>query len=166
MPTAGPATELRSAHRDHLDASLSQQRVRVRVAVVADDDAWRQRDNVVAVVPLLTLRLPCVATGLDRAELLQPERLFHDIEEGSRFARQINASVAVRPGAEAADLIGNVAVGGAQVAVAEGEHRIEVHGGAALRHQAGDDTRGRLVSEQLRRHLKYRLPRGAFAHAN
>src|SRR6476661_2315606 len=75
-------------------------------------------------------------------------------------------AVAVWPRAEAADLIRNVAVGGAQVAVAEGKHRIEVHSRAAFWHQAGNDPRGRLVTEQLRRDLKHRLSCGAFAHAD
>jgi len=46
---------------------FAQLRVGVRVAVVADDDAGRQRDDVVAVVPLLALGLPGVAAGFDDA---------------------------------------------------------------------------------------------------
>src|SRR5215467_15599617 len=74
--------------------------------------------------------------------------------------------VAVGPRAETADLVRHLAVGGAQVAVAEGKHRIEVHSRAAFWHQAGNDPRSRLVTEQLRRDLKHRLSCGAFAHAD
>src|SRR5207247_10455605 len=42
---------------------LAQQRVRMRVAVVPDHDARRERDDIVSVVPLLALCLPRIAVG-------------------------------------------------------------------------------------------------------
>ena len=55
MAAAAAAAEFRAADGDHLDAGLAQQRVGVDVAVVADDHAGLERDDVVAVVPLLAL---------------------------------------------------------------------------------------------------------------
>ena len=51
-----------SGDGDDFDAGLAQQRVRVDVAVVADDNARLQCHQVVPVVPLLPLRAEDVAT--------------------------------------------------------------------------------------------------------
>ncbi len=138
----------------------------MRVAVVGDDDAGRQRDDVVAVVPLLALRFPLVATRLHEAQRLQAERVLDDVEQMALVGTDVDAVVAVGTGAVAADLIGDFAKGGTQIAIAEGEHRVEVHRGTALRHQAADHARGGAVPEQLLRDLEHRLPRGALAHAD
>ncbi|MNY52610.1 hypothetical protein D3C86_1882950 [compost metagenome] len=55
--------------------------------------------------------------------------------------------------AERDDLVDHFGEDGDQVAVAEGEHRIQVHGGARLG-QAGDDhALGRALGEQGLSHL-------------
>src|SRR5690348_11564792 len=77
--TAAPAPEFEAFDRDHFDAGLTQRRVRAGVAFVSDDGAGLERDDVVAVVPLLALRLERVAAGRDDAHLLHPERLAHDL---------------------------------------------------------------------------------------
>ena len=48
---------------------------RVGVALVGDDDAGLEGDDVVAVVPLLALLLVGVAAGLDDVELRHAERV-------------------------------------------------------------------------------------------
>ncbi len=53
--------------------ALRSKRVRVRVAVVSDHHARRERHDVVAVVPLLALGFPDIAAGFDDAKGLQPE---------------------------------------------------------------------------------------------
>src|SRR6185295_12469421 len=124
MPAAASATELRPAHRDHLDPGLAQQGVGVCVPVVPDDDAGREGDNVVAVVPLLALGLPDVAAGLDDAKRLQPEDLFDHVEQMASVEMNFYPALAVRTGPVTANLIGDLAIRRAQVAVAEGEHRV------------------------------------------
>ena len=62
-------------------AGLAQQRVGVGVAVVGDDHARLERHDVVAVVPLLALRLVGVAAGRHRAQLLEPKRLRDHLEQ-------------------------------------------------------------------------------------
>src|SRR5207237_907829 len=64
------------------------------------------------------------------------------------------------------DLIGHFAERGAQVAVAKGEDGVQVHGRAALWHQAADHTRRRLVFEEFGRDLKHRLSGTTLAHSD
>ena len=52
------------------------------------------------------------------------------------------------------------------VAVGEGEHRVEVHRGADLRHRRDDDALGGALLEQRRGELADALARGALAHAD
>ena len=167
-PPPRPRPSSRAADGDHLDAGLAQQRVGVGVAVVGDDDAGLERHDVVAVVPLLALGLVGVAAGLDHAQLVEPQRVADDVED--RPCRRRGPRSRRRPTVGwvliAADLVDHLAEDRDQVAVAEAEHRVEVHGGAALRHQAADHPRCRLVAEQLARDLQHGLPRGALAHAD
>ena len=65
------------------------------VAVVGDDDARLEGDDVVAVVPLLALRLAGVAAGFDDAQLVQPERFLDDVEDVPLSAADLDAAVAV-----------------------------------------------------------------------
>jgi hypothetical protein len=46
-----------------LDAGLLQLEIGGLVALVGDDDARAERDDVIAVVPLVALRLELVAAG-------------------------------------------------------------------------------------------------------
>ena len=54
---------------------------RVGVALVGDDDAGLEGDDVVAVVPLLALLLVLVAAGLDDVQLAHAERVGDRAEE-------------------------------------------------------------------------------------
>src|SRR6185436_12945785 len=81
MPAAASATELRPAHRDHLDPGLAQQGVGVCVPVVPDHDTGRERHDVVAVVPLLALGLPDIAAGFDDTKGLQTQYFLDHVEE-------------------------------------------------------------------------------------
>ena len=60
---------------------LRMQRVGVLVALVGDDDAGLEGDDVVAVIPLLALGLPLVAAGRDDPEVLEVERVLDGAEE-------------------------------------------------------------------------------------
>ena len=74
---AGPASasaELAAGDRDDLDAGLAELRVGVDVALVGDDDARADGEDVVAVVPLLALGLVLVAAGGDDLEVGDAER--------------------------------------------------------------------------------------------
>ena len=75
MAAAAAAAEFGAAHGDDLDAGLAQQRVGVGVAVVGDDDAGLERDDVVAVVPLLALRLQALPPVSTTRSSFEPERL-------------------------------------------------------------------------------------------
>ena len=74
-PPPRPLPSSKPCDLDHLDAGLAHLGDRVRVAFVRDDDAGLERDDVVAVVPLLALLLVRVATGLDDVQLLDAERV-------------------------------------------------------------------------------------------
>ena len=88
-PRPRPSSEPSSV--EDLDARLAQQRVGVFVALVADDDAGLEGDDVVAVVPLLALGLPLVAAGADDAQLLEararPATAPRNESSGARPAR-------------------------------------------------------------------------------
>ena len=61
MAAAAAPAELLAGDREHLDAGLGELRVGRLVALVRDDDARLERDDVVAVVPLVALGLELVA---------------------------------------------------------------------------------------------------------
>src|SRR5262245_36545157 len=106
VAAAAPAAELGAADRDHLDPGLPEQRVRVDVPVIGDDHAGLDRHDVVAVVPLLAFRLVAVAAGLDDAELVEPERIAHDLQQRLAFRTDLELPAVVdRVGAVAADLV-------------------------------------------------------------
>ena len=67
MAAAAATPELLAGDRQHLDAGLRELRVRRLVALVGDDDTRLERDDVVAVVPLVALGLELVAGGGGRA---------------------------------------------------------------------------------------------------
>src|SRR5581483_2307031 len=70
---AAPAPELAARDGDDLDPVPAQLRVGVDVALVGDDDAGRDSEHVVAVVPLLALGLELVAAGGQHADVLATE---------------------------------------------------------------------------------------------
>src|SRR5215831_3677228 len=81
VAAAAAAAQLRAGDRAHLDPGLREPQVGRLVALVRDDHAGRERDDVVAVVPLRTLGLELVARRLHDPELLQAERVLHFLEE-------------------------------------------------------------------------------------
>jgi hypothetical protein len=56
----------------HLDPGTGELRVGGFIALVGDDHAGREGDNVVAIVPLVPLGLELVAAGGDDGELSSP----------------------------------------------------------------------------------------------
>ena len=78
--TSAPA-KLGTANRDHLDPRFAEECVRVDIAVIGHDDPGLERHHVVAVIPLLPLCLPRIATGFDDAEILEIQCLFDDVED-------------------------------------------------------------------------------------
>src|SRR5688572_4437631 len=166
VAASAAAAELGAAHRDHLHPGFPQQCVRMRVAVVPDDDAGGKGHDVVAVIPLLALCFPAVAARFHNPQPLQAERISDDVEQMTVLRTDLDTVVATRTHAIAADLIRNFAERRAQISVAECKDGVEVHGSAAFRHQARDHAcRGR-VREQLFGHLKYGLPGGALTHTD
>lgn len=61
MPAAATAAELGALDGDDFDPSAAQKRIGVDIAVVADDHAGLERNDVVAVIPLLAFDLVAVA---------------------------------------------------------------------------------------------------------
>ncbi|MNN77299.1 hypothetical protein D3C81_1937520 [compost metagenome] len=96
-----------------------------------------------------------VAAGFDDAQFLQAEAVADHRDEvlalvGDAETRGI---LAVRTDAEGNDFLHHFREDGHQVAVAEAEHGVQVHGGAGLR-QAGDDhALGGALGEQGLGHL-------------
>ena len=63
--------------------SLRRLRVGVDVALVGDDDARLEADEVVAVVPLLARRLERVAAGRDDPDAVEPERVLERVDDAA-----------------------------------------------------------------------------------
>ena len=147
MRAAAAAAELEPLDRDDLDARLAQRGVGARVALVGDDDAGLERDDVVAVVPLLALGLERVAAGLDHAHLADAERLAHQL--GQRALLLLDDEIVGgvtgpdRPGARAAH---DLREQRDEVAVAHRDDRVEVHVAARL----GQLTASTCVAEPAR----------------
>ena len=85
---AAAAAELGAGDRDDLDAGAAQPRVGVDVALVGDDDAGRDGEDVVAVVPLLALGLVAVAAGLEEPQAGDVERARRSRANTSARARR------------------------------------------------------------------------------
>ena len=81
MATAAALAQLEALDLDHLDAGLAHLGDGVGVALVGDDDARLEGDDVVAVVPLLALLLVLVAARLDDVQLLDAEGVGDGAEE-------------------------------------------------------------------------------------
>src|SRR5688500_20387697 len=81
MPAAAALAELEAGDLDDLDTGLAHLRDRERVALVGDHHTGLERDDVVAVVPLLPLLLVAVASGLDDMELRDAEGIGHRRDE-------------------------------------------------------------------------------------
>ena len=152
---------------DDLDAGLAQQRVGVGVAVVGEDDAGFDGDEVVAAVPLLTLGVVVGAAGLHHPEFRQPQRRRDHLDERLRLVDHVDADVVVAGHQrERRDAVDDLGIDGDHIAVGKGEHRVEVHRGAKLRHSGDDHLLGGARCEQLGRDLGDGLARRALAHAD
>src|SRR6185295_10884334 len=134
------SAEFRSTYRNDLDASLAQQRIGVGVAVVRNHHTGRQGNDIIAVVPLLPLCLPGIATSLDDSKLFEAECFFDYIEKMSFVGMNFDASVPGGTGAVAANRVDDFGEDRAQVAIAERKNGVEMHGCPALRHQAANHT--------------------------
>ena len=75
LPSSNPSIGI------DLDPGLTHLRDRVGVALVGHDHTWLERDDVVAVVPLLALLLVLVASGLDDVQLVDAQRVRDGAEE-------------------------------------------------------------------------------------
>ena len=167
-PPPRPRPELAGGDGDDLDAGLAQGGVGQDVAVVADDDAGLERDDVVAVVPLLALDAVDVAGGRDHPEVDAdaPRRSSRPGRVGSRRMSSPDGALSSGRRLNGDDAVDDRRVRRHQVVVAEGEHGVQVHRRPALR-QAGDDhPLGGAGLEQVARHLGDRLVRAALAHAD
>src|SRR5438477_161719 len=74
------------------------------VAIVGDHHAGLQCNDVVAVIPLLALGLPVVASGLHHAQLFEPERFLDHVEQMPLVGVHLHPAIAGRARAVAADL--------------------------------------------------------------
>ena len=146
---------------------LAQQRVGVLVALVGDDDAGLEGDDVVAVVPLLALGLPAVAAGADDAQLLEPERVRDGAEERVLAADVELARLVGRADRVGGDRVDDLREQRHAVAVEEREHRVEVHVRAVARHARRDRPGPRRpAANSDERDLLDHLPGRALAHAD
>src|SRR4029453_4059326 len=120
VAAAASATQLLTSDGEHLDAGLGELRVRRLVALVTDDDARLERDHVVAVVPLVPLRLELVATGRDELQVRDPKCVAPLVEEGALRHFRLHAGGAAGPEQDRPDLGDDGLVKRGDVAVAEG----------------------------------------------
>src|SRR5690606_37161315 len=139
VTAATSATKLGARYRDDYHTGLAQLGVGVDVAVVGHDDTRIEGDDVVAIVPLLPFADIGIAGRFHDSELLQLQSLGHDLGEVSFFLAYVDRSfLFAGPQREGLDAVHDPRKGGEQVAVTEGEDRVEVHA-APLDRQAGDD---------------------------
>src|SRR5690606_32820835 len=82
--TAAAGTQFRPGDPQHLYARILETRVRLDVALVGDDDARRESERVVAVVPLLTFRDDGIETGVDDAKFPDTHGFGRRVEEQFR----------------------------------------------------------------------------------
>ena len=167
MTAATAAAEFGTDDGDDFDAFLAQQGVGVHVAVVGVDHARRRAHQIGAAVPLRAFALVVGAAGLDHAQLLQAQRFGDDIDERLLLGVELDAArMVARPVREGRGLGDEVRRQQHAVAVGEGEHGIQVHGGADLGHRRDDDALGGAFLEQRGRQLADGLARSALAHAD
>src|SRR4029079_7167721 len=95
VAAAAALADLGAVDRQDLDPGLAHQRVGELIALVGDDHAGLEGDDVVAVVPLLALGLPRVGAGLDDPQLLELERVLDRAEEG-RLLADVELALRVR----------------------------------------------------------------------
>ena len=100
MTAAASLAELEALDLDDLDAGLAHLRDRERVALVGDDHAGLEGDDVVSVVPLLALLLVGVAAGLDDVQLRDAERVGDRGQEVLVLADVERARLRARPDAD------------------------------------------------------------------
>src|SRR5688572_6697017 len=127
VPAAAALAELEAGDLDDLDAGLAHLRDRERVALVGDHHTGLERDDVVAVVPLLPLLLVAVAAGLHDVKLRDAERICHRGDEVLVLPHVDRAGLRSGAQADGADALDHLRIGGGLVAVEHGEDRVEVH---------------------------------------
>ena len=149
MAAAAAAAELLAGDRQDLDARLGELGVGGLVALVGDDGPGRQRDDVVPVVPLVSLGLELVTAGGDERQVGEPERVLDLVDERSVGDLAAHAAVAVRRVQDRDDLRHDGLIERRDVAVAEREHRVEMHRRAVAGHVAADHEARRSGREQV-----------------
>src|SRR5450830_652086 len=157
VAAASAASQLAAGNGDHLHARLSQKRVAIDVAVVGDHYAGRQRQEIVAVIPLLALRFVTVSAGVDNTQAGYAQSLGYHIDRSFLFSWTQ---------AEAPDGVDDIRKYGDQIGVAESEYRIKMHCPAGFRHLSGDDAVCSSLLEESCSQLAYCLRGRAFSHAD
>src|SRR3954452_16187479 len=140
MAAATTATELGAFDRVDGDACLAQERVGELIPLIGHHHARLHTHHVVAVVPLLALLSVCVAAGGDHAQL-DVQRICDDVDPRAVVNLDVHQLTRVirRTEVHGFDRVDYWLVDRDQVAVTEGEYRIEMHRGAVARHLGGDD---------------------------
>ena len=72
MTAAPAAPELRPPDCDHFDTGFAQQRVGRGVAVISDNHARLEGDDIVAIIPLLSLLIVGIPASLNDIEFFEP----------------------------------------------------------------------------------------------
>src|ERR1700751_3586240 len=139
VAAAAAAAELLSRNGVDLDPGGRQPLVGHFVSLVRDDDARRERDEVVAVVPLVALGLELVSSGGDDRESLEAERFGDLVDEWTFRERDAEPTVASRGIKDGQDLRYDRFVDRHEVPIAESEDGVEMHRRSFARHQRTDD---------------------------
>jgi len=126
MPTASAPAEFRTWNGDDLDAGFAQKGVGVDIAVIAEDNAGRDGQDVVAVIPLLAFRLEGITTGGDYPQGLFANGFGDDLDEGSGLGHDPDAvAVFGRIERKSPDIVDDGREDGDQITVAKGKDCID-----------------------------------------
>lgn len=72
MTAAASTPQLGSVDLDDLYTGLGKQSVGFGIAVISNNDTRLKGHHIVAVIPLFTLSLPAITTGLHGTQTIQP----------------------------------------------------------------------------------------------
>lgn len=149
MAAATATAQFAAGNGDDLNPSLTQLRIGIDVAVIAHDHTGFERDDVVAVVLLLTLGDIGIAAGFHDAQLLQAKRPSGDLDQRLLFLSDVQRA-GLFAGADRIghDPFGHIGEDRDQIAVAQGEQRIKMHRGPFDGQLAGDDPFGPALRKQ------------------
>lgn len=163
---AASASQFIAGDRQHSDASFVVFLVGPDVALVAHHHAGAQREDVVGVVPLLTLGFKGVAASGNQAHLIDAERFLNGVNQRAFFGTFQAAPAVWCQGPALHVLAHHFRIDGEGIDIDVGHDGVEVHAGAVFGELNGNHPFGlAMVKQRLGKELDP-LRRRAFRHAD